>query len=69
MRNRNGWTPERRARQAQAIHRWKPWRKSTGPKTPTGKAVASRNGFKGSTRRTLRALARELRRQREALDG
>jgi hypothetical protein len=26
----NGWTPERRARQAQAILQWKPWMRSTG---------------------------------------
>ena len=25
----NGWTPERRARQARAIRRWRPWEHST----------------------------------------
>src|SRR3954451_21000362 len=34
----NGWTPERRARQAEAIQQWKPWEKSTGPRTTRGKA-------------------------------
>ncbi|MGH8608751.1 MAG: hypothetical protein ACREX9_15455 [Gammaproteobacteria bacterium] len=49
----NGWTSERRVRQAALIHRWKPWKRSTGPKTPEGKARVVRNAFKGG----LRALA------------
>lgn len=67
----NGWTPERRARQAELIRTWRPWAKSTGPRTAEGKARTSRNGFKGGFRATLRDLARELnaalREQREAL--
>jgi len=43
--DRNGWTPERRAKQREAIRRWKPWEKSTGPRTPLGKAESARNGF------------------------
>jgi|WetSurMetagenome_2_1015567.scaffolds.fasta_scaffold32360_6 hypothetical protein len=39
----NGWTPERRARQAEMIRTWRPWEKSTGPRTPDGKAKASVN--------------------------
>jgi hypothetical protein len=38
-----GWTPERRARQAALIRRWKPWRHSTGPKTELGKARCAMN--------------------------
>ena len=34
----NGWTPERRARQAELIRNWKPWERSTGPRTTDGKA-------------------------------
>lgn len=41
------WTPERRAKQAAAIRRWKPWNKSTGPRTKEGKARSSRNADKG----------------------
>lgn len=41
------WTPERRAKQAQAIRRWQPWSKSTGPRTKEGKARSSRNADKG----------------------
>ncbi len=39
----NGWTPERRARQAALIRSWKPWERSTGPRTEDGKAIASSN--------------------------
>lgn len=67
----NGWTSERRARQAALIRNWKPWERSTGPRTAEGKARTSRNGFKGGHRAMLRALARELdvalREQREVL--
>ena len=40
---KSGWTDERRAKQREAIQRWKPWEKSTGPKTPKGKAQAALN--------------------------
>jgi hypothetical protein len=36
----NGWTAEQRKRQGAAIHRWKPWKRSAGPKTTEGKARA-----------------------------
>lgn len=66
-------TPEHRARQAELIRTWCPWQKSTGPRTAEGKAITSRNGFKGAYRPRLRALARELaeelREQREVLDA
>ena len=39
----NGWSDERRARQAQMIHSWRPWEKSTGAKTPEGKARSAQN--------------------------
>ena len=47
----NGWTPERRARQAEMIRTWKPWETSTGPRTDEGKARTAHNGFKGGTTR------------------
>ena len=53
-------TPERRAKQSQAIRDWKPWAKSTGAKSPEGKAVVSRNAFKGGHRPHLRQLAKDL---------
>lgn len=57
----NGWTPERRARQAQLIQQWRPWTNSTGPKTEDGKTVAAQNAWKGGIRPLLRELASELR--------
>lgn len=57
----NGWTPERRARQAQLIHTWRPWERSTGPTTPEGKARVARNAYKGNWRGQLRELRQLLR--------
>ena len=72
----NGWTPERRARQAELIRTWRPWDRSTGPRTDAGKAKASRNADKAgawaSERDSLRAFNRYardlLREQRELMD-
>jgi len=60
----NGWTLERRARQAELIKTWQPWKCSTGPKTRTGKVIASRNadqGLEWSALRTLRSLLKTQR--------
>lgn len=59
----NGWTPERRARQAELIRQLQPWKKSTGPRSPKGKAAASRNAWKGGFRPMIRELAKVLREQ------
>ena len=40
-----GWTEERRKKQAEAIRRWKPWEKSTGPRTAAGKARCKMNAL------------------------
>lgn len=56
----NGWTPERRARQAEAIRRWKPWAKSTGPRSDEGKARSSRNAYRGGRWRELRELSKAM---------
>ena len=65
----NGWTLERRQRQAEEIRRWKPWEQSTGPVTPEGKARVSRNAWKGGHRAQLRELSKmvnaEIRAARE----
>jgi hypothetical protein len=50
----NGWTDERRARQAELIRGWAPWEKSTGPKTPEGIAVSSRNAHRVTIRKCLK---------------
>ncbi len=64
----NGWTPERRARQAELIRRWRPWETATGPRTQTGKDAVSRNAFRGGTWRLLRELAGAMREQRKYLN-
>jgi len=53
----NGWTPERRKRQAELIRRWKPWEHSTGPRTPAGRARVASKPYKGGTWRLLRELS------------
>lgn len=59
-----GWTPERRAKQALAIQRWKPWLKG-GVKTPAGKAISRMNAYKHGARsawvRELSRLLQEIR--------
>ena len=59
---RNGWTPERRARQAALIRTWQPWAQSTGPRTAEGKAQAAENAraFHGWTPE-LQAMRDEVR--------
>lgn len=63
----NGWTLERRQRQAALIRTWRPWEQSTGPRSDDGKAVAARNPWKGGVRQRLREVADALRAQRVVL--
>ena len=60
-------TPEHRALRSQMIRQWKPWQRSTGPKTPEGKATSARRGFKGGERAMLRDLASLLKSQATVL--
>ena len=60
----NAWTPERRAKQALAICTWKPWEKTTGPRTAEGRARSARNADRGvaareKIRRECMATARQ----------
>ena len=61
------WTLERRQRQAEQIRRWKPWEQSTGPRTPEGKAMVSRNAWQGGHRAQLRELSNELKAELAAM--
>ena len=67
----NGWTPERRVRQAEGIRRWRPGERSTGPRSTNGKARSARNAYRGGYRQTWREVVRllnaELRADRESL--
>ena len=54
-------TSEHRALRAELIRRWKPWEKSTGPRTPEGKAKSAMRGYKGGQRQQLQELKRLLR--------
>lgn len=61
------WTLERRERQRRLIQQWKPWTRSTGPRTPEGKATSSQNstvhGMRSRQVRDLRRSLRELNRE------
>jgi hypothetical protein len=65
----NGCTPERRARQVELIRTWRPWERSTGPRSTSGKALVARNPWQGGMRAPLRELSCELKKQQEALEG
>lgn len=56
----NGWTSERRAKQAKLIRTWRPWELSTGPRTDAGKTRTACNGDKGGVWRIERDNLREL---------
>ena len=63
----NGWTPERKARQAEFIRIWRPWERSTGPTSAAGMALVARNAWKGGRRAELTELRKCLRQQRQQL--
>ncbi len=52
----NGWTPERRARQAEMIRQWRPWEKSTGPRTRERKATRETTCWPGRISRDATEL-------------
>ena len=65
------WTLEQRRQQAEVIQRWKPWTRSTGPRTAQGKAKVSGNAYSGSEwanlRQAIKALNQALREQKDLL--
>ena len=60
-------TPEHRALRAKIIHRWKPWEKSTGPKSAEGKKAVSQNPYKGGQRALMSEIRQALSEQAESL--
>uniref|UniRef100_E6PQ79 Uncharacterized protein n=1 Tax=mine drainage metagenome TaxID=410659 RepID=E6PQ79_9ZZZZ len=67
------WTPERRAKQAEAIRHWRPWEKSTGPRTDEGKARAAMNSlvhglFTAGSLALMKRLNQFMRDQRATLE-
>jgi len=66
----NGWTLERRQRQAALIRSWKPYERSTGPKSEAGKAAVARNAQKHGLRSAEGVKAmREARRLLDVFDA
>jgi len=62
------WTPEERAKHAAAMRKWKPWEKSTGPKTEAGKAASSQNALtRGLHTAELKRLRKLLALQKKRL--
>ncbi len=60
-----GWSEERRQKQRQRIKQNKPWLKSTGPRSKTGKENAKMNGLKHGLRsRAMKNLYAALRAQK-----
>jgi hypothetical protein len=62
-------TAEHRRRQSERIRVWRPWERSTGPRTAEGKAASSHNAWKGGNRPVLREVARVLSEQERMLEG
>ena len=55
------WTFQARAKQAELIKKWKPWKASTGPQTESGKAISSQNALKhGMRSQQAIAIDREI---------
>jgi hypothetical protein len=61
------WTVEERAQQSQLIRNWKPWKKTTGPRSPAGKLIDSQNAYKGGVRPHMKELAMLLKEHKEML--
>lgn len=55
-----GWSPQRQATQAAAIQKWRPWERSTGPRTALGKSRSSRNADRGGQRQRFSQFVKLL---------
>jgi hypothetical protein len=68
------WTPEARAKQAELIRGWQPWKHSTGARTPQGKAISAQNRAKSLARAQkriddARVALKEAVKERDRLTG
>lgn len=61
------WTAAERQQQAVLIRQWQPWQHSTGARTIEGKAIASRNAYKGGERQQLKEISQLLRDAKQLL--
>ena len=68
MARRSDWTDERRSKQSALIQRWKPWGRSTGPKSAEGKSRSSANALKHGGRSTSIKRLRSVLRLIESMD-
>ena len=55
------------ARESEAIRRWQPWTRSTGPKAAKGKAASAMNRYSGGRTRDLMREVRKLLRDQDRL--
>lgn len=62
------WTEERRAKAREIAMLVKPWLKSTGPRTPEGKAVVAKNAYRGGIRQQRRSARRDCKGSIRALE-
>ena len=69
----NGWSLERRAKQAELIKQWMPWKQSTGPRSVEGKERVAKNAWTGGHRAEMRELSKivnsEIRSARDLING
>jgi len=68
---KSGWSDERRAAFSKQVHEWKPWLKSTGPRSISGKKIVGRNSYRGAQRENRRAglrFANEIGKTQDRLD-
>jgi len=64
---RFGQTQEEKAYMREIVQTWKPWLKSTGPKTKAGKKKVAMNSFKGGIRPLQEGISRNLKAQKRFL--
>ncbi|SOD17732.1 hypothetical protein SAMN06297164_1320 [Nitrosomonas ureae] len=62
------WTPEERLKQATLIRNWQPRKRSTGAKTPAGKATSSKNAYKHGLSRLQKEMRELLKQHKQLLE-